>query len=394
MGWCSSRPASTAKLSAEENLVLGGQLFGLSRAAARARAKELLARAGLSDRARDQAGKLSGRHAAAAGAGAGAHPPPVDPRSWTSRRAASTRRPSARPGRRCTRSGADEGLTVLLTTHRPDEAEACDRLAVLAHGRVVASGTPEALRARVPGDVVTIEADDPVALAAEIAARSALRRGRGRTASTSSASAGTSSSRGSWRPSRRDASAPSPLRRPTLGDAFLAITGDELESRFDPDPAVRRSPTLGSERGRLARDRARLRPRRPRACSGGATSPASSASPRASPARSASRSSSGSSSAPAWRAPSACRGRTRRRLPRSSSIPGVVLMVVLFAAIFTTVSVIEDRHARLPAGGAGGARLPRGAGAGEDARLRRGGAHAGGALPRCSRRRPASPTPA
>ena len=47
----------------------------------------------------------------------------------------------------------DEGLTVLLTTHRPEEAERCDRLAVIDRGRVVACDTPAALRARVSGDV-------------------------------------------------------------------------------------------------------------------------------------------------------------------------------------------------------------------------------------------------
>jgi ABC-2 type transport system ATP-binding protein len=122
-----------------------------------------------------------------------------------------------------------EGLTVLLTTHRPDEAEACDRLAVLAHGRVVATGTPEALRARVPGDVVTVEADGPVALAAEIRERLGLdarpvahgvhvERERGHELVPRLVEA--------FPPGRFRAVS---LRRPTLADAFLVLTGEALE---------------------------------------------------------------------------------------------------------------------------------------------------------------------
>jgi ABC-2 type transport system ATP-binding protein len=99
---------------------------------------------------------------------------------------------------------------------------------VLARGRVVASGTPEALRARVPGDVVSIEAADPVALAAEIAARFGVaarpgphgvhvERERGHELIPRLVEA--------FPPGRFRAVA---LRRPTLADAFLAITGDEL----------------------------------------------------------------------------------------------------------------------------------------------------------------------
>jgi ABC-2 type transport system ATP-binding protein len=57
------------------------------------------------------------------------------------------------------RSAADGGAGVLVTTHHMEEAEECDRLAVMAAGRVVAEGTV----AEIVGDatVVVVDADDP-----------------------------------------------------------------------------------------------------------------------------------------------------------------------------------------------------------------------------------------
>ncbi|HET9493403.1 MAG TPA: ATP-binding cassette domain-containing protein [Chloroflexia bacterium] len=49
-----------------------------------------------------------------------------------------------------------EGLTIFLTTHYMDEAEHCDRIAVIDHGRIVALDTPDGLKSDVGGDLVTI----------------------------------------------------------------------------------------------------------------------------------------------------------------------------------------------------------------------------------------------
>ncbi|HEY3880429.1 MAG TPA: ATP-binding cassette domain-containing protein [Trebonia sp.] len=52
---------------------------------------------------------------------------------------------------------SDLGTTVFLTTHYLDEADAlCDRLFVIDHGVTVASGTPDELKQRISGDVVTL----------------------------------------------------------------------------------------------------------------------------------------------------------------------------------------------------------------------------------------------
>lgn len=66
------------------------------------------------------------------------------------------------------------GLTVLLTTHRAEEAERCDRVAVVDAGRIIAEDTPEALRRRVSGDVLTLQAREPEALCADLLSRLSL----------------------------------------------------------------------------------------------------------------------------------------------------------------------------------------------------------------------------
>jgi ABC-2 type transport system ATP-binding protein len=59
-----------------------------------------------------------------------------------------------------------EDITIFLTTHYMDEAEYCDRIAIMDHGRIVVLDTPEALKAAVGEDRVQITtADDEVALA-------------------------------------------------------------------------------------------------------------------------------------------------------------------------------------------------------------------------------------
>ncbi len=56
------------------------------------------------------------------------------------------------------------GVTIFMTTHYMEEAEFCDRIAIIDHGRIQAIGTPEELKGMVGGDVVTITtADDEVA---------------------------------------------------------------------------------------------------------------------------------------------------------------------------------------------------------------------------------------
>jgi ABC-2 type transport system ATP-binding protein len=55
-----------------------------------------------------------------------------------------------------------EKLTMFMTTHYMDEAENCDRIAVMDHGQIIALDTPENLKGMVGGDIVTVRTADNV----------------------------------------------------------------------------------------------------------------------------------------------------------------------------------------------------------------------------------------
>jgi ABC-2 type transport system ATP-binding protein len=220
-------PSIDAKLTCRENLLLAAALFRLPRAEARERTARLLEEAGLADRAGEPAGRLSGGlRRRLELARALVHRPSLlllDEPTTGLDAAAFARTWEAIEGLR-----RSEGLTALLTTHRPEEAERCDRLAVLSRGRVVACETPEALRSRVSGDVLALEADDPAPLALELRARLGLEpraveggvevvHPRGHELVPRIVEA--------FPPGRFRSVA---VRRPTLADAFLRLTGASL----------------------------------------------------------------------------------------------------------------------------------------------------------------------
>src|SRR5207248_2541809 len=64
-----------------------------------------------------------------------------------------------------------EEITIFMTTHYMDEAEWCDRIAIMDHGQIVALDAPESLKAQVGTDRVAIHTDDNDAAIAAIAER-------------------------------------------------------------------------------------------------------------------------------------------------------------------------------------------------------------------------------
>ncbi len=69
---------------------------------------------------------------------------------------------------------ATTGLTIFMTTHYMEEAEYCDRIAIIDHGTIVALGTPEELKSGVGGDIVVVSTEDNDRAAEEIAMKLAV----------------------------------------------------------------------------------------------------------------------------------------------------------------------------------------------------------------------------
>jgi len=130
---------------------------------------------------------------------------------------------------------AERGATVFLTTHYLDEADAlCDRILVIDHGRIVASDTPEALKQQVAGDLIELTVADPVQAAAAATALASLAPGStadvdGPAVSLRIPRAGRELA-GLLRELDRQGVALESIevRRPTLDDVFLTVTGRSL----------------------------------------------------------------------------------------------------------------------------------------------------------------------
>jgi len=154
------QPALDPRLGARANLRLAARLYRVPAAVARERIDASLSEAGLADRAADPVGTFSGgMRRRVEIARALLHEPSIlvldEPTTGLDERAYRATWETLDRLRR------ERGLSLVVTTHRPDEAERCDRLAVLHDGIVAACGTPDELRARVRGDLVVIEIDDP-----------------------------------------------------------------------------------------------------------------------------------------------------------------------------------------------------------------------------------------
>jgi ABC-2 type transport system ATP-binding protein len=219
-------PSLDVKLTVRENLRHQGHLYGLSGHSLDERIATMLARVSLTERASAMVETLSGGMRRRVDFAKGLlHRPSLvlldEPTTGLD------------PGARLDlwsyidEARNREGLSVLITTHLMEDAERCDRLAIIDRGRVVALDTPDALRESIGGDVIVARTKDPALLAeairdrfgeqAEIVDQTVrLRRNRGHEFVPQLFNAF---------PGRIDAIS---VGKPTLEDVFIQRTGHRL----------------------------------------------------------------------------------------------------------------------------------------------------------------------
>jgi len=159
IGYMTQKFSLYEDLTVDENLSFLAAVHDMPRAKARVRIDELIERYWLDKQRKQLAGTLSGgQKQRLALAGTVLHRPDllfldeptsaVDPQSrrefWDS-----------------LFELADQGTTLLVSTHYMDEAERCTRLAILNRGRIVADGTPHDLMAGLPGRTVLVDTPEP-----------------------------------------------------------------------------------------------------------------------------------------------------------------------------------------------------------------------------------------
>jgi ABC-2 type transport system ATP-binding protein len=242
IGLAGQYAAVDENLTGLENLVMVGRLYGASRGAAKRRGQELLERFDLVDAAKRPAKTYSGgmRRRLDPAAALVARPPVLfldepttglDPRSrlevWA------------------TIEGlVAEGTTVLLTTQYLDEADRlADLIAVIDRGHVIAEGTPDELKDRVGGERLEVHLADPGAVAAAVRALAPM-SDEPPTAEDETVRLTVRQRTGTIVEAVRRLDEVGVgvddlgLRRPTLDDVFLSLTGHAAEPTDEEEEAA------------------------------------------------------------------------------------------------------------------------------------------------------------
>ena len=222
-------PSLDRQLTARENLMHQGHLYGLRGSDLRSRSDAALSAVNLLDRADERVDRFSGGMRRRVEVAKGLlHRPQVllldepstglDPAAriemWDYLRQINSR----------------DGVTILVTTHLMDEADRCTRLAIMERGRVIACDTPAVLKERVGGDVITITTEKPSDL------QSLLRSKFGVEAQQLANTLRIERPRGHEFVPQLIEAAPGLVEsisvgKPTLEDVFISLTGQRLEER-------------------------------------------------------------------------------------------------------------------------------------------------------------------
>ncbi|HKT49966.1 MAG TPA: ATP-binding cassette domain-containing protein [Candidatus Angelobacter sp.] len=156
-----------AKLTAAENLWHQGHLYGLRGTELKERIAAMLRHVALADRANERVETFSGgmQRRVELAKGLMHHPSVLlldEPTTGLD--------PGARRDlwQYLHELRTQEHVSVIVTTHLMEEAERCDRLAILNQGEIVGLGTPAELRSQIGGDVILLETDNAESLAARI----------------------------------------------------------------------------------------------------------------------------------------------------------------------------------------------------------------------------------
>jgi ABC-2 type transport system ATP-binding protein len=168
IGYVAQGGSTWDESTAREELVLQARLYGVHKAEAQVRAERVLGAFQLSEYADRRCKTYSGGQRRRVDIALGIiHEPKVvfldEPTSGLDPQSRAHMWDEIRRLR-------SDGMTVFITTHYLDEADAlCDRLSIMDHGEIVASGTPAALKREISGDVVQIGLPaSAVAAAAEV----------------------------------------------------------------------------------------------------------------------------------------------------------------------------------------------------------------------------------
>jgi ABC-2 type transport system ATP-binding protein len=224
-------PALDPELSAREQLALHARLFHLDAPATRA--AEWIERTGLAEHADRPVRKLSGglRRRVEIARGLLHRPGVLFLDEPTTGLDVAARAKIWDELRALRRTGE---TTLFLTTHSMEEADAlCDAIAIVDAGRIVASGSPAALKAELGGDVVTLVLERPESAIAALEAQPGVQRviadGAGPSALSVTVADGARRLAGLLECARSAGIVEVDLRRPSLEHVFLHHTGHAFE---------------------------------------------------------------------------------------------------------------------------------------------------------------------
>jgi ABC-2 type transport system ATP-binding protein len=131
-----------------------------------------------------------------------------------------------------------EEITIFMTTHYMDEAEWCDRIAIMDHGQIVALDDPETLKAGVGRDRITIHTGDDQAAIAALRERFEIEAGISEGAVTFGVLSGEEFVPRLFAESGITIRSVS-ISRPTLDDVFMSYTGTSIRDAEEDQSKLR-----------------------------------------------------------------------------------------------------------------------------------------------------------